>query len=64
MKNFALLIITLISSSALAVAQNDKGETLRALNPATYRKVRAYDRVVPADQPWQQAMEKDLVAIW
>ena len=47
-----------------AVAQNDKGETLRALNPATYRKVRAYDRVVPADQPWQQAMEKDLVAIW
>src|SRR5258706_7680891 len=47
-----------------AVAQNEKGEILRALNPATYRKVRAYDRVVPADQPWQQAMEKDLVAIW
>jgi phthalate 4,5-dioxygenase len=48
-----------------AVAANEKGEkSLRALDPATYRRVRAYDRVVPADQEWQQAMEKDLVAIW
>jgi phenylpropionate dioxygenase-like ring-hydroxylating dioxygenase large terminal subunit len=47
-----------------AMSANEKGETLRALNPATYRKVRAYDRVVPPGQEWHQAMEKDLVAIW
>jgi len=48
-----------------AVAANEKGEkTLRALDPTTYRTVRAYDRVVPAGQEWQQAMEKDLVAVW
>jgi phenylpropionate dioxygenase-like ring-hydroxylating dioxygenase large terminal subunit len=47
-----------------SVSANEKGENLRALDPATYRKVRAYDRVVPAEQTWQQAMEKDLVAIW
>jgi phenylpropionate dioxygenase-like ring-hydroxylating dioxygenase large terminal subunit len=47
-----------------AVSNNEKGGTLRALDPATYRKVRAYDRVVPAGQEWRKALEKDLVAIW
>jgi len=47
-----------------AVSNNEKGGSLRALDPATYRKVRAYDRVVPAGQEWRKAMEKDLVAIW
>jgi hypothetical protein len=47
-----------------AIAVNERGETPRAVNPDTYRKVRAYDRVVPAGQDWKKVMEKDLVALW
>jgi hypothetical protein len=47
-----------------AVAQNEKGGTLRGLDPKTYRNVRAYDRVVPSGESWRTAMAKDLVAIW
>jgi phenylpropionate dioxygenase-like ring-hydroxylating dioxygenase large terminal subunit len=47
-----------------AVATNEKGGTLRALDPKTYRNVRAYDRVVTTGEHWKTAMEKDLVAIW
>jgi hypothetical protein len=47
-----------------AIAQNEKGGTIRGLHPDTYRKVRAYDRVVPTGQDWKTVMEKDLVAIW
>jgi phenylpropionate dioxygenase-like ring-hydroxylating dioxygenase large terminal subunit len=47
-----------------AVATNEKGGTLRALDPDTYRNVRAYDRVVESGEHWKEAMAKDLVAIW
>ena len=47
-----------------AVATNEKGGTLRALDPKTYRAVRAYDRVVTSGEPWKTAMAKDLVSIW
>ena len=47
-----------------AVSTNEKGGTLRALDPKTYRTVRAYDRVVTTGEPWKVAMEKDLVAVW
>jgi len=47
-----------------AVATNEKGGTLRALDPNTYRNVRAYDRVVESGEHWKEAMAKDLVAIW
>jgi phenylpropionate dioxygenase-like ring-hydroxylating dioxygenase large terminal subunit len=47
-----------------AIAQNEKGGTLRALHPETYRNVRAYDRVIPDSASWKDAMQKDLVAIW
>jgi len=47
-----------------AVATNEKGGTLRALDPKTYRNVRAYDRVVTSGEHWKEAMAKDLVAIW
>jgi phenylpropionate dioxygenase-like ring-hydroxylating dioxygenase large terminal subunit len=47
-----------------AIAVNEKGGMPRALDPKTYRSVRAYDRVIPADQDWHQAMEKDLIALW
>ncbi len=47
-----------------AVSTNEKGGTLRALDPKTYRTVRAYDRVVTTGEPWKVAMEKDLIAIW
>jgi len=47
-----------------AVATNEKGGTLRALDPKTYNSVRAYDRVITSGEPWKTAMAKDLVAIW
>jgi phthalate 4,5-dioxygenase oxygenase subunit len=47
-----------------AVATNEKGGTLRGLDPKTYRSVRAYDRVVTTGESWKTAMAKDLVALW
>jgi hypothetical protein len=47
-----------------AISQNEKGGTLRALHPDTYRTVRAYDRVIPDNANWKEAMAKDVVAIW
>ena len=47
-----------------AIAVNEKGGVPRALDPKTYRTVRAYDRVIPASAEWHKAMEKDLVALW
>jgi phthalate 4,5-dioxygenase len=47
-----------------AIAVNEKGGMPRAMDPKTYRSVRAYDRVVPAGEDWHKAMEKDLVALW
>lgn len=47
-----------------AITTNEKGGTPRALDPKSYRHVRAYDRVVPFGQEWKKAMESDLVAIW
>jgi hypothetical protein len=47
-----------------AIAVNEKGGMPRALDPKTYRTVRAYDRVIPASADWHKAMEKDLVALW
>jgi phthalate 4,5-dioxygenase len=47
-----------------AIAVNEKGGTPRALDPSTYRTVRAYDRVIPVGQDWHKVMEKDLVALW
>ena len=47
-----------------AINMNEKGENLRGLDPATYRSIRAYDRVIPADKDWKEVMKEDLVAIW
>jgi len=47
-----------------AIAQNEKGGTIRGLHPDTYKTVRAYDRVIPTEANWKDAMAKDLVAIW
>ncbi len=47
-----------------ALTVNESGGDPRALNPSTYRNVRAYDRVIPADTQWQTVMKEDLVAKW
>jgi hypothetical protein len=47
-----------------AINSNENGENIRALDPASYRGIRAYDRVIPADKEWKEAMKDDLVAIW
>jgi hypothetical protein len=47
-----------------AIAMNERGEAPRALDPAAYRGVRAYDRVIPKDADWKTVMAEDLVAKW
>ncbi len=47
-----------------AINLNEKGENIRALDSDTYRGIRAYDRVIPADKEWKDVMKEDLVAIW
>jgi phthalate 4,5-dioxygenase oxygenase subunit len=47
-----------------AIAVNEKGGAPRALDPASYRTVRAYDRVIPAGSDWRKEMEQDLIAKW
>ena len=47
-----------------AIAVNEKGGMPRGVEPQTYRTVRAYDRVIPANEDWKTAMAKDLVALW
>jgi phthalate 4,5-dioxygenase len=47
-----------------AIAMNERGETPRALEPETYRGVRAYDRVIPREADWKVAMAEDLKAKW
>ena len=43
---------------------NEDGGTPRGLDPAPYRKARAYDALVPLDDDWRKVMEDDLVAKW
>ena len=47
-----------------AISVNEKGGAPRALDPASYRMVRAYDRVIPAGSDWRKEMEQDLIAKW
>lgn len=47
-----------------AIAVNERGGMPRALDPQTYRTVRAYDRVIPAGSDWHKEMAKDLIALW
>ena len=40
----------------------EAGGQLKATDPASYRKIRAVDRLVPKDRPWKESVEKDYVA--
>jgi phenylpropionate dioxygenase-like ring-hydroxylating dioxygenase large terminal subunit len=45
-----------------ALEQMDRGEPTRAIDPASYRNVRAIDRMVPKDISWKEATREDYVA--
>lgn len=47
-----------------AMKINEDGGTPKGLDPAAYRKTRAYDALVPMDEDWRKVMEDDLVAQW
>ena len=47
-----------------AIATNEKGGTPPALDPISYRCVRAFDRMLPEAADWKVAMAEDLVAKW
>ena len=47
-----------------AIKTNEDGGDPRGLNPSIYSDIRAYDRVIPQDADWKEAMADDLKAKW
>jgi hypothetical protein len=47
-----------------AIATNEKGGTPPAVDPATYRGVRAVDRTIPKGTNWRVVCEPDAVALF
>jgi phenylpropionate dioxygenase-like ring-hydroxylating dioxygenase large terminal subunit len=47
-----------------AIRLNEAGDTPRAVDPSTYRGVRAFDRVIPKGSDWHKVMAEDLKARW
>ena len=45
-----------------ALDASERGETPRGLDPETYRRVRAVDKMVPLDIPWREALGDELLA--
>ena len=45
-----------------ALDANERGEAPRGLDPQTYRRVRAVDKMVPLDVPWREALGDELLA--
>jgi phthalate 4,5-dioxygenase len=40
------------------------GRQPRGVDPETYRNVRPYDNVIPAEADWRETFEQELVAKW
>jgi nitrite reductase/ring-hydroxylating ferredoxin subunit len=55
-------IITLRQMLLESLDALERGETLRAIDPATYRNVRSVDRMIEKDQEWRAATKDDFVA--
>jgi phthalate 4,5-dioxygenase oxygenase subunit len=55
-------IITLRQMLFESLDTLERGGTLRALDPASYRNVRSVDRMIPAEQEWRTATKDDYVA--
>ena len=47
-----------------AISLAEKGEPVRAADPESYRNIRGFDRVIPADADWKEVMKDDIVAKW
>jgi phenylpropionate dioxygenase-like ring-hydroxylating dioxygenase large terminal subunit len=55
-------IITLRQILLESIDAQERGETLRAIDPATYRNVRSVDRMIEKDKEWRAATKDDFVA--
>jgi hypothetical protein len=47
-----------------AIEVVEKGGEPRGLNPASYRRVRPHDNVVPAGADWRVQFKEELIAKW
>jgi phthalate 4,5-dioxygenase oxygenase subunit len=55
--------IILLRQILLETLKNmEEGRPLKAIDPESYRNVRAVDRLVPKDRPWQESCKEDYVA--
>jgi hypothetical protein len=55
-------VITLRQTLLDAVNAAETGGTLPALDPTTYRSIRAVDRIVPKDRSWREETRGDFAA--
>jgi phthalate 4,5-dioxygenase oxygenase subunit len=55
-------IITLRQILLESIDAEQRGEPLRAIDPATYRNVRSVDRMIEKDKEWRAATKDDFVA--
>jgi len=55
-------IITLRQILLESIEAEQRGEPLRAIDPATYRNVRSVDRMIEKDKEWRAATKDDFVA--
>jgi phthalate 4,5-dioxygenase oxygenase subunit len=55
-------IITLRQILLESIDAQERGEPLRAIDPATYRNVRSVDRMIEKDKEWRAATKDDFVA--
>ena len=53
-------IITLRQVLTETLDALERGGTLRALDPATYRNIRSFDRLIEPDAEWRAATKPDL----
>jgi hypothetical protein len=53
-------IITLRQVLTETLDSLDRGGPLRALDPATYRNIRSFDRLIDGDAEWRAATKTDL----
>lgn len=59
----AIIRLRQLLLEAADVVAEGKG-TLRALDPSTYRSVRAGTTIAPSDVPWADAVKDEMVAAW
>ncbi len=55
-------IILLRQTLLEQIKRMENGEPVKAIDPASYRGIRAVDKLVPKDIPWKETCKEDYVA--